>query len=339
MNVYKKIPGNINYEITLDGTNHQILDHSKSFEESNGYVRFGYYGITKVVKLNWLALISWFEVDLDPKNIYRIWDIVFVDIVDYRLFKSISRKVMYFKAPIWYDVGYRIIPNYTRYAVSKDGIIIDTKSGQIVKTVVIEDDYQYVYVYDPEYRKIMRVKKHRLIAYAWVKNKKPKLFQIVNHKDGNKLNNNIDNLEWVSQKENNIHAINNSMRSDNLPCTVYDTIKDVTYSFNSVKQAKKLLGYTALSILQLSKHVKDGLLRGKYVLKINDLTIDEYLKTKLRGVNHSTNILVNNGVNEYTFPSLREASKFFTLDKKTIKRLAVNNKIYNGYTFSIVSPL
>ena len=33
----------------------------------------------------------------------------------------------------------------------------------------------------------------------------------VNYKDGNKLNNNLENLEWVSHKENTLHAINTGL--------------------------------------------------------------------------------------------------------------------------------
>lgn len=43
---------------------------------------------------------------------------------------------------------------------------------------------------------------HRLVAEAFLTGK----HDTVNHVDGNKLNNSVDNLEWVSYSENNLHA-------------------------------------------------------------------------------------------------------------------------------------
>lgn len=51
---------------------------------------------------------------------------------------------------------------------------------------------------------------HRLVANAFIPN--PKNLPEVNHRDGNKQNNSVDNLEWVTSQENKIHAIKTKLR-------------------------------------------------------------------------------------------------------------------------------
>jgi hypothetical protein len=52
---------------------------------------------------------------------------------------------------------------------------------------------------------------HKLVALHFIKGKKDKIQ--INHKDGNKENNNVINLEWVSQLENKKHAVINNLVS------------------------------------------------------------------------------------------------------------------------------
>lgn len=79
------------------------------------------------------------------------------------------------------------------------------RSGKPIKQQIHKNGY-YVYAMYPEGRKgkCKCVKIHRLVAEAFVPNPENKPF--VNHIDGNKLNNNITNLEWCTNQENVIHA-------------------------------------------------------------------------------------------------------------------------------------
>lgn len=82
------------------------------------------------------------------------------------------------------------------------------KVEEKIKTVSIDNiGYYRVCLYKDNKLKNARV--HRLVAQTFIPN--PDNLREVNHKDGNKLNNNIDNLEWVTSSENNKHAWNTGL--------------------------------------------------------------------------------------------------------------------------------
>lgn len=77
---------------------------------------------------------------------------------------------------------------------------------------------------------------HRLLGFAFIDNPLNKPF--INHIDGNKLNNNINNLEWVTHSENMLHAYNTGLLKIKAK-SVYDTCTGKIYS--SIKEAAKAL--------------------------------------------------------------------------------------------------
>lgn len=95
------------------------------------------------------------------------------------------------------------INGYNNYYIYDNGDVLNISTNKILKGSIGENGYKY-YRLSKDNNKIMFYA-HRLVAEHFLEN--PNSLPVVNHKDGNKLNNNVENLEWVSQSQNRIHAI------------------------------------------------------------------------------------------------------------------------------------
>ena len=97
---------------------------------------------------------------------------------------------------IYLDAGDYKISNFGRVKNHNDVLVSVTIDGGGYKIVRIGIDNK-------------RFKIHRLVAELFIKN--PEKKRCVNHKDGNKLNNCLDNLEWNTHSENVQHAMDNNL--------------------------------------------------------------------------------------------------------------------------------
>ena len=101
------------------------------------------------------------------------------------------------------------IINFENYLVSNKGRVKNKNSHKILKLKINKYGYETVCLFKNGFRKYPQV--HRLVAIAYLKEKDISKNQ-VNHIDGNKLNNNLENLEWVTGSENQKHSYQNGLQ-------------------------------------------------------------------------------------------------------------------------------
>ena len=97
---------------------------------------------------------------------------------------------------------WRVHPFFVDLAISSWGRVKSLKTGQLRKTPAGKRGYPVIsYTRDGKTR-LLTV--HRLVAQAFLPN--PEELPQVNHIDGDKTNNHLSNLEWVSARDNMLHA-------------------------------------------------------------------------------------------------------------------------------------
>lgn len=96
------------------------------------------------------------------------------------------------------------------YLVSNYGRIKNTKT-KYIRTPSLDKKRGYYYICislgNDSFKKYIKI--HRAVACTFI----PNIYNLpqVNHKDGNKENNYVENLEWVTAQENTIHAYKNGL--------------------------------------------------------------------------------------------------------------------------------
>lgn len=148
-----------------------------------------------------------------------------------------------------------------RYEVSNTGKVRSLNYGNRNEAKELKpktDRYGYKSVHFKINGKRKDVTVHRLVAHAFLPN--PEKMPAVNHKDTDKTNNDVENLEWVTNKENSQHALKNGLL-DNLfrqrdkaiekikkPLIAVNIKTGEEIYFDSQNQARKTIGANASKV-------------------------------------------------------------------------------------------
>lgn len=143
-----------------------------------------------------------------------------------------------------------------QYAINEYGVVKNIKRNSIRRPYNNYAGKGYLYI--DLYKKNIRVKResiHRLVAIHFVENKQGK--PMINHIDGNTMNNHISNLEWVTSSENVEHAskilkiMNNYINHSNSQKRKVCQLKDGKHikTYESIAQASKETGIPSSNII------------------------------------------------------------------------------------------
>lgn len=165
-------------------------------------------------------------------------------------------------ALISWQTEYKPIPNFENYTISKSGEIRKVTgkyAPMIMKPKLDKDGYYQIGLYKDGKKYYKSI--HRLVAITYIENTCN--FSDVNHKDGDRTNNNVENLEWCTQRYNTMHSYVCNNRKANITtnkkCELYKNNEKLG-EFNSIQDAVRYystLEEKGMSSLISNKKYKD----------------------------------------------------------------------------------
>lgn len=190
-------------------------------------------------------------------------------------------------------IGYR-----GKYLITSTGKVFNNYTGVRMKTRNIQG-YPHVglRVYDGKTSTQKLFKVHRLVAKAFIPN--PNNLPVVNHKDGNKENANVENLEWVTYKENSIHAVKTGLSKSSwtkeLAAVAITLIEDYKWSSSEVGKLLNKPKSVVLRLYQMGYKNYDLTVNNCFVKKtskyIKSLPIPDTYRTYIESLLKDNTVL------------------------------------------------
>jgi hypothetical protein len=156
--------------------------------------------------------------------------------------------------------------NNTKYFVSDCGKVYSGKGNGSLRLLSQTNRNEYVKVAIFNNKERTDVNVHRLVAELYIPNPEDK--RTVNHKDGDKTNNHVSNLEWATDSENQKHSYKElGHKGNGLKTFTYDefvSVVELLKSGTSQAQVARMYGLTRTAINYIVKRKSYQLFWERY---------------------------------------------------------------------------
>lgn len=148
------------------------------------------------------------------------------------------------------------IKGYEEYQILSNGVVIG-KNGNPMKPQMDSKGYLRVQLKDPSKENgVATFKVHRLVATHYIPN--PNNLPQVDHIDGDKTNNSVDNLEWVSNEENQRRAKERGVYTDRTPAKLLEYGGQILFAISKGYVASDLFDKYGIERKTFWRAVEDG---------------------------------------------------------------------------------
>ncbi len=223
----------------------------------------------------------------------------------------------------------------TDYSVSTEGEVRKDTTNYILLQSS-QQDYKFVTLLINGQQKRMRV--HRMVAMTFIENPDNKPY--VNHINGIRYDNNVENLEWVTQSENIQHAVRTGLMQNGRKKAViqYNLNGDRMATFESASEAARQTGGSQSKITMCCKRQRETAndYQWRYYDDIQDVQkVEKRFITgkKVAKCDEEGNILE-------IFPSFKEAARAVNGTSSAISRVCSGTNIrHKGYKWKLVEEI
>lgn len=211
----------------------------------------------------------------------------------------------------------KLIEGFAHHTIDENGVVINTETGHCKAQWLGANGYMHVDIQEFGVAKKFAI--HRLLAINFIPN--PENKRTVNHKDGNKLNNNLSNLEWATVAENVKHAYDNGLQPYRRNYTLEEYEIMLQSRFLTGESITSISSSCNQSLTQLSIHLREAAERlGLLTEYETQLILQKAKRAKESGMKQRSVItlhMVDTETNEVlrVFSSVTEAKHY--LDKKS----------------------